>query len=266
MLTDTHCHLDFYHYEKDRLDVLKRAWSNGLERILVPGVDLESSRSAIHLTKVDSKVFVAIGVHPNSASTWNGSSYETLLSLSHHPKVVAIGEIGLDYYRNRAPIPIQKKVFKDQLHLAASRNLPVIIHTRNKNPNDRRCISDLIDILSEWKSALILPGVIHSFSGNLEEAKKIIELGFYIGITGPITFKNASVLREVVESIPLEWLLIETDAPFLSPHPYRGKRNEPAYVRYIAEKISEVRQCSLETVKEQTSANAQVLFRWNDVE
>jgi TatD DNase family protein len=266
VLTDTHCHLDFNHYDRDRPVVLNRAWDTGLERIMVPGVDLESSQAAIKVAQGDPRIFAAVGVHPNSSLTWNGIVHGAILRLTHHPKVVAIGEIGLDYYRERAPISHQNQVFRDLLDLAKRRGLPVIIHTRNAGENDRRCVTDLIDILSKWTPSLEFPGVIHSYSGNKAEAKELIEMGYYLGITGPITYKNAASLREVVESIPLERLLIETDGPFLTPHPHRGKRNEPAYVRYIAEKISEVHHCSIKKVIEQTSINAQVLFQWKEAE
>lgn len=266
MLTDTHCHLDFNHYVRDRTNVLARAWEAGLERILVPGVDLPSSQAATQMAQGHPKVFAATGIHPNSALTWDGHTPDALSGLASHPKVVAIGEIGLDYYRDRAPQSHQKQVFQLQLKLAGACELPVIIHTRNASPDDRRCISDLIEILSRWNPNIKHPGVIHSYSGNETEAQRLIELGYYIGISGPITYNNAAALRKVVESIPLDRLLIETDGPFLTPHPHRGKRNEPAYVRYIAEKISEVHNCSLNTVIEQTSANAQTLFRWKEDE
>jgi TatD DNase family protein len=266
VLTDTHCHLDFNHYEHDRPFVLNRAWETGLERIMVPGVDLVSSQAAIKVARGDHRIFAAVGVHPNSSLTWNGTIHDAILRLTHHPKVVAIGEIGLDYYRDRAPRSHQKQVFKELLDLAKRRTLPVIIHTRNASADDRRCITDLIEILSEWTPNLEYPGVIHSYSGNIAEAEELIEMGYFLGITGPITYKSAASLREVVESSPLERLLIETDGPFLTPHPHRGKRNEPAYVRYIAEKISEVHHCSVKTVIKQTSLNAQVLFRWKEAE
>ncbi len=266
MLTDTHCHLDFNHFDGDRTAVLTRAWETGLERILIPGVDLLSSRAALQIAQVHPKVFTAVGVHPNSSLTWDERTSDSLLDLVGHPKVVAIGEIGLDYYRDRAPKTHQKQVLRMQLHLAEEQNLPVILHTRNSSPNDRLCISDLINILSGWAPSLKHPGVVHSYSGNETEAERLIDLGYYIGITGPITYKNAPALRRVVASIPLNRLLIETDSPFLTPHPHRGKRNEPAYVRFIAEKISEVHNCSVKTVIQRTAANAQALFRWEEVE
>jgi TatD DNase family protein len=244
--------------------VITRALKAGLERILIPGIDLASSQSAIQLAGEHEKIFTAVGVHPNSSLTWDRRTIETIMRLASHTKVVAIGEIGLDYYRKRAPQEHQQHVFKSQLDLAKASNLPVIIHTRNVSPDDRRCISDLLEILSIWKPKIRYPGVVHSYSGNETEVERLMDLGYFIGITGPITYKKATSLRKVVESIPLNKLLIETDGPFLTPHPYRGKRNEPAYVKFIAEQISQVHQCPVEKVIQQTYENALKLFRWGE--
>jgi TatD DNase family protein len=236
----------------------------GLERILVPGIDLKSSQAALRLAEEHPKVFAAVGVHPNSALSWNDSAKDALLKMTQHSKVAAVGEIGLDYYRDHAPQNNQKKILQEQLSLADDVKFPVILHVRNKSTQDRRCISDLIDMLGERKPATKHPGVVHSYSGNEAEANRLMALGYFIGFTGPITYKNADVMRAVLKEIPLNRLLIETDAPFLSPQPKRGKRNEPAYVRFIAEKISEVHQCRIEMVIEQTSVNAQLLFGWKE--
>ncbi|MEA3352169.1 MAG: TatD family hydrolase [Chloroflexota bacterium] len=261
-LIDTHCHLYFDSYDGDRSDILTRAGHAGVERILAPGIDTDSSRAAIELAKTYSGVCAAVGVHPNSALTWQPGALVTLTELAHHPAVVAIGEIGLDYYRDRAPQSIQKNVFREQLTLAGQVNLPVIIHTRNAGSEDRACITDLLNILTEMRPDLLddRPGVVHSFSGNEAEAMQLLEMGFFIGITGPVTFRNAHHLRRVVASVPLERLLIETDGPFLTPHPHRGKRNEPAYVYYVAEKIAEVLDLPLTSVGQATTENAKRLF------
>jgi TatD DNase family protein len=259
-LTDTHCHLDFRDYHKDREAVLARAWKEGLERILIPGIDLQTSQAAIELADKYPQIYVAVGVHPNSATTWDARTLDDLTAMAAHPKVVAIGEIGLDFYRQHAPHPLQRKVFREQLALAGRLNLPVVIHTRNASPENRTCMAETLDTLPEFR----LSGVLHSFSGNLFEAERTLDLGFFIGITGPVTFKNAVALRQVVASVPMDRLLIETDGPFLTPHPYRGKRNEPAYVRYIAEKISEIHSLSPKAVAETTTANARRLFRWSN--
>jgi TatD DNase family protein len=262
LLTDTHCHLDFNDYDKDRDQVLERAWATGVDRILNPGVDIFSSQKAVRLASTEPRIFTAVGIHPNSSRSWNHQSLESLEMIASNPKVVAIGEIGLDYYRDRAPKEHQQFVFTSQLELAKQLKLPVIVHTRNASLEDRSCIKDTIEILSGWKTELTFPGVIHSYSGNISEAEKLISHSFLIGITGPVTFKKAVELQDVVRAIPLDQLLIETDGPFLSPQPHRGKRNEPAYVRFIAEKIGELQGKSLDEVSAKTSNNANCLFGW----
>ena len=261
-LSDTHCHMYFNDYLQDQDSVFKRAWEAKLERILVPGIDLPSSQAALDLAESHPCLFAAVGIHPNSSTVWDAETLETLERMAVNPKVVAIGEIGLDYYRDRAPRDHQKWVFREQLNLAARLGLPVVIHTRNANPTDRSCMTDTLQILGEYS----LTGVLHSFSGNPAEAEQTLELGFLIGITGSVTFKKADELRGVVASVPLDRLLIETDGPFLTPHPYRGQRNEPAYVRFVAEKIAEIKHIQLDDIAEVTTANARRLFNWGDQE
>ncbi|NOQ40073.1 MAG: YchF/TatD family DNA exonuclease [Anaerolineales bacterium] len=269
-LTDTHCHLNFKTYRDDLQDVLSRAEANGIKRILVPALEVETSREVLSLADTHEMLYAAVGVHPNSAQTWNSSSAGELESLASHPKVVAIGEIGLDYYRDRAPKDVQIDILKKQLQIALNRKLPVILHVRNKTEEDRTCIRDLLDILEDWITEADplpqefkgRPGVIHSFSGNLEESKQALQLGFYLGITGSVTFKKADNIREVALHTPLSKLLIETDGPFITPHPFRGKRNEPGHVRYIVDKISEITGNPQKFVADQTTANAVCLFQW----
>jgi TatD DNase family protein len=269
-LTDTHCHLNLNAYRDDLEEVLSRAEGWGVKRILVPALDLKSSRRIIQLAENHEVIFAAVGVHPNSAQTWTSKSAAELSALISHPKVVGIGEIGLDYYRNRAPRNTQIKVFNEQLQIARINQLPLILHVRNKTEEDRACIQDLFTILADWVSSeeplpsmtLDRAGVVHSFSGNVKEGKQALELGFFIGITGAVTYKKAENLREVVRQLPLSRLLIETDGPFITPHPFRGKRNEPAHVRYIVDKISEVTGYTQDKIMEQTAANAADLFRW----
>ena len=268
MFVDTHCHLDFDWFEADRDNVINRAREAGVQRILNPGINLDSSLRAVRMARDYQELFVAVGVHPNEAISWDNHSYDELNNLGRNKKVVAIGEIGLDYYRDRTPIEIQKKALEEQLALAAELNLPVIIHCRNENPNNAKAILDVLQMLERWKDKINyqtwdLPlGVLHSYSGSLEAAKSAIELGFVIGITGPITFQKAENLRHLVERIPLDYLLIETDAPFLTPHPFRGKRNEPANVKLIAQKIAQIKNLPLEQVEEITTMNAERLFHW----
>jgi TatD DNase family protein len=205
-----------------------------------------------------------VGIHPNSSNSWDAWTEESLEMLSSHGKAVAIGEIGLDYYRDRAPKEHQKLIFRKQLALADQKKLPVVIHVRNANENDRSCIDDVLEILAGWGPGRQLPGVIHSYSGNIEEANRFIEMGFFLGITGPVTYPKAETLREVVAAVPLDRLLIETDSPFLSPQPRRGRRNEPAFVRYVAEKIAAIRAQPLEVVASQVCLNATRLFGWEE--
>jgi TatD DNase family protein len=269
-LTDTHCHLFFEDYQEDLDQVIERARQAGVGRVLVPAIDLDSSREVLRLIDRYDLLYGAVGIHPNSGSTWNDQALSVLIELASHPKVVAIGEIGLDYYRDRTPRDLQKRILKDQLDLARESDLPVVLHVRNRTETDRSCIEDLLDILEDWLASPALyqgkvpvePGVIHSYSGNLQESQRALQAGFVLGITGPVTYKNASSLREVVRQTDLKRLLIETDGPFLSPQAKRGKRNEPAHVRYIVDKISEVTGQEAARVADQTAANAERLFTW----
>lgn len=267
-LVDTHCHLDFDAYRDDVEQVLDRAREAGVERILIPGIDLASSEKILRLAERHTGVYAAVGVHPNSATQWTSSSGGRLAALAQHSKVVAIGEIGLDYYRDRSPRDLQRQVLGHQLQVAKDLDLPLVIHVRNADRDDRSCIIDIMQTLRAWQEEGQVEGrsdrlgVLHSFSGNVEEARRTIDLGFYVGITGPVTFKNAHKLREVVSSVPLRRLLIETDGPFLTPHPYRGQRNEPAYVKYMAQKIADVRKETVGVVAQTTTENADRLFQW----
>jgi TatD DNase family protein len=262
-LTDTHCHLDFDNFHKDREEVLARAWEHGLYRILIPGIDLNSSRLAVSLAESHPQLYAAVGVHPNSATTWEVDTLSELRELAGHPKVVAIGEIGLDYYRHHAPPDVQRRVFQTQLELAAEVRLPVVIHNRQAS-------SDLFSILGSWIAQLEAagsplvdrPGVLHSFSDSREAAERALNYHFCLGFTGPVTFINARRLQKLASEIPLEQMLIETDAPFLTPHPYRGQRNEPMHVRLVADKIHRLKNIPFEVVAQKTAANAARLFDW----
>ncbi len=278
MLTDTHCHLDFHKFDPDRDAVLERAVRAGVERILIPGLNLTSSLSAVKLAESHPILFAAIGVHPTEALEVAGrasdvgpSAFDPFRELARHPKVVAIGEIGLDYYWDAAPHDLQQRLLRAQLDLAAELGLPVVIHLREKgDAPDGPCAADLMKILEDWVAGLrsgndalaARPGVLHSFSGSLSTARRAIALGFCIGVTGPVTYRKER--QELIAGLPLDRLLIETDAPFQAPAPQRGKRNEPAYVRLIADKIALLHQCSLEQVAVTTSASAKFLFGWTD--
>ncbi|MEJ5201320.1 MAG: TatD family hydrolase [Anaerolineales bacterium] len=262
-LIDTHCHLNFYTLLEDLSEVLKRAQKAGVFRILIPGTDLETSQQAVKLSQSHPFLFAAVGIHPNDATKWNGDSLHVLRTLAKHPKVVAIGEIGLDYYRRKAPQHLQKEVFQSQLKLAAELELPVIVHNRQATEDILKMLIMWQEELTDKKSPIALrPGVWHSFSGNFQAAMPAIQKGFYLGISGPITYHNALEHQNVIARLPLESLLLETDAPFLAPHPFRGKRNEPAYLAIIAEKLATLHHTTPSEIAKATTRNAEQLFAW----
>ncbi|HET6597735.1 MAG TPA: TatD family hydrolase [Anaerolineales bacterium] len=273
MLTDTHCHLDFNTFDEDRESVIQRAFQAGVTRILIPALDLESSRSAIHLAETYPNVYAAVGFHPTDLDKFSEKNFEDVQQLAGHEKVVAIGEIGIDYYwvKEREARAFQIEVLKRQLHWAASIHKPVVVHMREEEDAWLgQASEDLLNILSEWHRELTAvknplaekPGVLHSFNGNLEAARKAIAINFCLGVTGPVTYKNAEEKRTIIKQLPLTKLLIETDAPFLTPVPHRGKRNEPEFVIYIADKIAELHGTTREQVADRTATNAAHLFGW----
>ena len=277
MLTDTHCHLDLEKFDEDRDAVIQRALDAGLGRVLIPAMDHESSLAVIKLAKAYPKIYAAAGFHPTELEKWNEGSINDLRELNlnqpQENKIVAIGEIGLDYYwvKEADKKAQQREVLKQQLSLAKAVSKPVIIHMREENDAwFGQASIDLLAILNEWCTELRAqhhplaekPGVLHSFNGNLETAQKAMEMNFYIGVTGPVTYKNAEEKRSIIKKLPLTRILIETDAPFLSPVPHRGKRNEPAFVAHIADKIAEIHMTTREQIAEITTANANHLFGW----
>lgn len=252
MLIDTHAHLEMREFNDDRDDVIKRAREAGVEYILTIGTTIESCRDAVLLADKYDFIYAAVGIHPHEAKDILHPAYELIRRFAQHKKVVAYGEIGLDYHYEHSPRTDQKRKFRDMLHEARELKLPIIVH-------DRDAHEDMLQILSEeWSPGL--GGVMHCFSGNVELAKKLIEMGFLISIAGPVTFPKAEALREVVRRIPIEYLLIETDAPYLAPQPMRGKRNEPAFVRHTAEAIAKIKGLSFDDVARITSFNAMQLF------
>ncbi|WP_110926071.1 TatD family hydrolase [Bacillus massiliglaciei] len=252
MLFDTHVHLNAEQFDEDLNEVIERMGDAGVSHVVVVGFDRPTITRAMELAEENEFMYAAVGWHPVDAIDMTEADLEWIEELSSHPKVVAIGEMGLDYHWDKSPKEIQKVVFRKQIRLAKRVKLPIIIH-------NREATSDVIEILKE-EGAEEVGGIMHCFSGSAETAKECLEMNFYISLGGPVTFKNAKKPKEVAEAVPMDRLLIETDCPYLAPHPYRGKRNEPAYVKLVAEKIAEIKQMSLEEVAEATTANAKKLF------
>lgn len=257
MIYDTHAHLDFPDYRDDIGEVIKRAEEAGVECIINVGVNVESSVRSVELTKKYNHVYASVGIHPHDASNVSREDWLQIEDLSRQYKIVAIGETGLDYYRNRSKKDDQKRLFRQHIELARKEGLPVIIHNRDAS-------SDCLEIVRPYNGNI--EGVIHCFSGSKEVAKEFLELGFYISFAGPVTFPNANVLREVVKSVPVERLLLETDCPFLAPQPKRGTRNEPSYLKYIIPTFAELHKLSVEDIKRITTHNAKRLFRVGQID
>jgi TatD DNase family protein len=252
MLIDSHAHLEMSDYDSDRDAVIKRARDQGIEIIITVGIGLEECEQALELARAYPFIYAALGLHPHNAKKDSGRLFDFIQEHAGNQKIVALGEMGLDFFKNWSPRPDQIRCFREQLSLARKLKLPVIIH-------DRDAHAETLAILKE-EQAREVGGVIHCFSGDYRMASACIDMGFYISIPGTVTFKNAATLHEVVKKLPLEKLLIETDAPFLTPHPFRGKRNEPAYVKYVAEKIAEIKKLPIEAVARATTENAKTLF------
>jgi TatD DNase family protein len=252
MLFDTHAHLNAIQYNDDLQEVIDRALEEGVSNIVVVGFDRPTISRAIELAEQYPFIYAAVGWHPVDAIDMTEEDLQMIEQLAAHPKVVALGEMGLDYYWDKSPKEVQKEVFRKQIALAKKVKLPIIIH-------NREATADIIEILKEENAAEV-GGIMHCFTGSVEVAKQCIDMNFYISFGGPVTFKNAKKPKEVAKEIPLEHLLIETDCPYLTPHPFRGKRNEPSYVKYVAEAIAELKEVSFEEVAQKTSDNAKKLF------
>jgi len=257
-LVDTHCHLNFSRYDRDREEVLQRARAAGVKRVIVPAIDLESCRQALEMASSSKGIFAAVGIHPNSSGDFEDSALDALRAFAGDSKAVAVGEIGLDYYWEKSPKAQQWRAFEAQLDLAAELELPAIIHNRDG-------CADLLRILEDWAPAAPASlrgrlGVLHSFSASFAIAERALALGFFLGFTGPITFKKADELRAVARRVPVERLLVETDGPFLAPQQRRGKRNEPAYVRFVNSRLAELHGLPAEEMARQTTLNAERLF------
>lgn len=252
-LIDTHCHLDFPQFDEDRDQVLQRARDSAVEKILIPGVDLATCRRAIALAETHEDVWAAVGIHPNELMDISSDVLGQLSGLANHPKVVAIGEIGIDLYWRKKSQSNQERDFRAQLAFADASGLPVIVH-------DREAHEPVLRLLRELRPAGGV--VLHAFSGDARMAEDALTLGFYLGVDGPLTYKKSDELRAIFAQAPLDRILIETDAPYLTPVPFRGKRNEPAHVRLVAEALAVIRGTTYEAVAAATTANAARLFRW----
>jgi TatD DNase family protein len=252
MLFDTHVHLNDEQFKDDLAEVIQRAKEHGVEKMVVVGFDRPTITRAMELIEQYDFLYASIGWHPVDAIDMKEDDLKWIEELCSHPKVVALGEMGLDYHWEKSPKDIQKEVFRKQIQLARKVKLPIIIH-------NREATQDIIDILKE-EHAQEVGGIMHCFSGSAETAKVCVDMNFYISLGGPVTFKNAKKPKEVAVEVPFDRLLIETDCPYLAPHPYRGKRNEPGYVKLVAEQIAELRGVTLEEVAKQTTENAKKLF------
>lgn len=255
MLFDTHTHVNARQFDEDREEVIRRAGEAGVTQMVVVGFDRETIDGAMTLAETYDFIYAAVGWHPVDAIDATEEDFSRIERLASHPKVVAIGEMGLDYHWDKSPKDVQVEVFKRQIDLAKRVKMPIIIH-------NREATEDIIAILKEENAAEV-GGIMHCFSGSPEEARQCLDMNFYISFGGPVTFKNAKLPKETAKEVPLDRLLIETDCPFLSPHPYRGKRNEPARVKLVAEKIAELKAIELEKLAEITSGNACRLFGIN---
>jgi TatD DNase family protein len=255
MLIDSHAHIQGNEYANEVGAIIERAREAGVEKIIAVGGagDMSSNTEAIALTDSFPNIYATVGMHPHDAKDVGEGELRELRTLTSHPKVIAVGETGLDYYYNHSPHDVQRRVFTHFIHMARDTGLPLVVHERDAAKNAAELLRS--------EGAAKLRGVIHCFTGSYEAACDYLNLGFYLSFTGIITFKNAAALREVVRKVPLERMLVETDSPYLTPVPHRGRRNEPAYVRFVAETIAEIKGMALEEVAQSTTRNVQDLFK-----
>ena len=251
MFIDSHAHIQLSQFNRDRDAVLKRAHEAEVSNILVIGFDMETSLGAVELAEKHSHIYATVGMHPHDAKDLTPDVLKTFRELAAHPKVIALGEMGLDYYRNLSPRPVQKEAFEKQLDLAEEMQMPIVIHNRD-------AYTDILPILETRHGRI--RGVLHCFTGDVELMHRSLAIGFYIGIGGIVTYKNAADIQAVAREVPKDRLLIETDCPWLAPQFQRGKRNEPAYVRAVAEKIAELRGTDTEAIGKTTTNNFDLLM------
>lgn len=252
-LFDTHCHVNCDRFDEDRAQVHQRMLDGGVTRYAVIGSDMPSSQHCVEYAATHEGCYAAVGIHPHDAKTWQDEDAARLTAWTQEEKVVAIGEIGLDYYYDLSPRDVQQDVCLKQMELAYRLDVPVVYHVRDAH-------QDMIDLMKAQHGKLS-GGIIHCFSGSWEIAREYLKMGFYISFAGPVTFKKAPKLQEAAVNVPLDRILVETDSPYLTPEPYRGRRNEPAHVYHVAEKIAALRGMSLEDFAAQTTANAMRVYR-----
>jgi TatD DNase family protein len=260
-LVDTHCHLTLEEFDRDRWAVVERAAQSGVQSIVVPAIDLKSSQEVVALAEKHPQLYAAVGLHPHAAAEWSEAADRDLRRLAASPRVVAIGEIGLDYYRDRAPRDVQQAALTAQLQLAADLGLPVLLHSRNS-------VEDVLDAVQAWAPSLpdalrARCGVLHAFQGTSEDAGRAVSLGLYLGLGGPLTYPSAQRgLRSAISAVPAERLVLETDSPYLPPQGHRGERNEPAHLPRIAQGLAEARGIPARQAAHLTTDNATTLFGW----
>jgi TatD DNase family protein len=266
-LIDTHCHLDLRQFDGDRDAVIAHAQAAGVGIIVNPAIDLASCGRVLALADRHAHIYAAMGVHPNDCGAFDAAALAELRMLAQHPKVLAIGEIGLDYYWEKESHDQQQRALRAQLELAGELGLPVILHSRNRTSADRACTTDLLRVVAQWGPVIRkhgadagMIGVWHAFSGNSAEAQQAVELGLALGLGGPVTFQNARQLHELAPRLRRDRLVLETDAPYLAPHPYRGQRNEPAYVPLVADKLAALRGTTAQAIAAETTATARACF------
>ena len=247
MFIDTHAHIDYF---KNPKRVVQESLAQGVGKIILPGVEPDKFDTIISLIEQYDCVYGGIGVHPNDAHLFNKEAAKKMTELSEHPKIVAIGEIGLDYHHNPESAELQKEVFATQLEIASAQRLPLMIH-------DRDAHDDVLEILKKYE---VKNAIMHCFSGNIKLARECVKMGMLLGIGGVVTFKNAKDLKTVVKEIPLESIVLETDAPYLAPHPFRGEENSPKYLNFIAKEIANLKDTSVEEVEDVTTQNALKFF------
>ncbi|MFA9423741.1 MAG: TatD family hydrolase [Sedimentibacter sp.] len=249
---DSHAHLDDERFDGDREELINGLNNNGIEIVLNPGADLNTSKAAVLLADKYSFIYAAVGCHPHDSKYMNDETIDIFRELAKNEKVIAIGEIGLDYFYDNSDRDVQRKWFREQIRLAKELDLPYIVH-------DRDAHEDVFKIMKE-EHYDGTRGILHCYSSSVEMAREFIKLGFYISLGGPVTFKKSKTPKLVAKEIPLDKLLIETDSPYLTPEPFRGKRNEPKYVKYVAEEIANIRNISVDMVAKQTKENFKKLF------